>query len=154
MKIVVLENLKSAYNVWNIVRLADNLWYDVMISWFTPSPLKNTKTQKTSLNADKNVKIYEIWDNYKANIFIKKNYKVLICSEIYKNSISISDFVKMSINLDSFWILFWNENNWVNQETIEMSDYIIHIPMSWTKESLNVCNSAAILMWELSKNIK
>jgi len=59
MAAIILENLRSAYNVWNIVRTADALWRDVIIAWYTPSPLSHTKVQKTSLGAEQMIRIYE-----------------------------------------------------------------------------------------------
>lgn len=36
--LIVLENLRSAYNTWNIIRTADALWWGVVLSGYTPSP--------------------------------------------------------------------------------------------------------------------
>ena len=54
-KIVVLENIRSAYNVGNVIRTADSLWCEVRITWYTPSPLDHPKVKKTTLLADENV---------------------------------------------------------------------------------------------------
>ncbi len=49
MNIVILENIRSAYNVGNVVRTADALGRDVRITGYTPSPLEHPKVKKTSL---------------------------------------------------------------------------------------------------------
>lgn len=49
MNIVILENIRSAYNVGNVVRTADALGQDVRITGYTPSPLEHPKVKKTSL---------------------------------------------------------------------------------------------------------
>ena len=54
-RIVILENIRSAYNVGNIIRTADSLWWEVWIVWYTPSPLDNPKVCKTSLGAENTV---------------------------------------------------------------------------------------------------
>ena len=47
--VVILENIRSAYNVGNVVRTADSLGRDVRIVGYTPSPLTHPKVLKTSL---------------------------------------------------------------------------------------------------------
>jgi tRNA G18 (ribose-2'-O)-methylase SpoU len=47
--LIVLENVRSAYNVGNIIRTAEVLGYDAVILGYTPSPLTHPKVQKTSL---------------------------------------------------------------------------------------------------------
>lgn len=47
--LVILENIRSAYNVGNIVRTADSLGREVWIVGYTPSPLTHPKVLKTSL---------------------------------------------------------------------------------------------------------
>ena len=52
MKVVILENIRSAYNVGNVVRTADALGRKVRITGYTPSPLDHPKVRKTSLGAE------------------------------------------------------------------------------------------------------
>ena len=59
-KIVVLENIRSAYNVWNVIRTADSLGWEVRITGYTPSPLDNPKVKKASLSAEENVGIRQL----------------------------------------------------------------------------------------------
>jgi tRNA G18 (ribose-2'-O)-methylase SpoU len=49
MKIIILENIRSAYNVGNIIRTADALGWQVRLTGYTPSPVDNKKVVKTSL---------------------------------------------------------------------------------------------------------
>ena len=53
--VVILENIRSAYNVGNVVRTADSLGRDVRIVGYTPSPLDHPKVLKTSLGAEQNI---------------------------------------------------------------------------------------------------
>ncbi|MBU0626469.1 hypothetical protein KKG31_03975 [Patescibacteria group bacterium] len=55
MKVVILENIRSAYNVGNIIRTADALGWQVWLSGYTPSPQDNSKVVKTSLGAELHV---------------------------------------------------------------------------------------------------
>lgn len=149
MPALILENIRSSYNVGNIIRTADAFNFDIIISWYTPSPKNKTSICKTSLWAEKNVKIYEFYNTKKAILFAKEKYKYLIASEINKSAKSLNNFdIK---NKNDLAIVLWNEVNWVLQETLSFVDEIIYIPMFWIKESLNVWQASSILMWEYYK---
>ena len=152
MPAVVLEDIRSAYNVGNIIRTADAFWFDVVISGYSPSPSKDKGVLKTSLWAEKSVKIFEFWNPKDAIEFVRQRYWVVVAAEITENAKSILKFDKF---LETLWediaIVFWNEVNWVLSETLEIVDEIFYIPMNWVKESLNVSQSAAIFMWEVWK---
>lgn len=46
-------------------------------------------------------------------------------------------------------LVMGNEVTGVEQETLQTVDKIMYIPMQGTKESLNVGQAAAIMMWQL-----
>ena len=149
MNAVVLENIRSSYNVWNIIRTADALWYNVILLWYTPSPFENEKVLKTSLWAEKNVNIKHFYNVVKWISFIKNKYDIMISAEITNRSVLITD-LPVKIKNNDFCVVLWNEVNWITDETLEKSDIISYIPMKWIKESLNVCETATIFMWHLS----
>ncbi len=151
MPAVILENIRSSYNVWNIIRTADAFGFDVIISGYTPSPNKDLSVCKTSLWAEKNVKIYEFWNTKEAIEFAKQKFWFVIAAEIINNSQNILKLNK--IDFQNISIVFGNEVEWVLEETLEMVDWIYYIPMIWKKESLNVGQASAIFMWEVFKNI-
>ena len=55
MKVLILENIRSAYNVGNIIRTADALGWQVRLTGYSPSPEDTQKVGKTSLGAEHNV---------------------------------------------------------------------------------------------------
>jgi tRNA G18 (ribose-2'-O)-methylase SpoU len=59
MKVVILENIRSAYNVGNVIRTADALGWKVRIVGYTPSPVDNPKVRKTSLGAEESVALQQ-----------------------------------------------------------------------------------------------
>ena len=139
-KIVVCENLRSSYNVWNIIRTADALGFDVVISGYTPF---DEKVFKTSLGAEKKVKIIHIWNPLEAIKFSQKYWKI-VAAEITPTS---KDLRLLDEKID--WFVLGNEITWVLPQTLEMID-VYHIPMIWEKESLNVWQAAAIFMWHIN----
>ena len=144
MNVVILENIRSAYNVGNIIRTADALGWQVRLTWYTPSPLDTQKVVKTSLGAENNVGIKQFGHTPEAIEFAKKEKLLVIAAEITKTSVSLASLQKGK----HAWIaiIFWNEVEGVLDSTLKLVDQIVHIPMQGVKESLNVGQSSAIFM--------
>ena len=140
---MILENIRSAYNVWNIIRTADALWREVWIVWYTPSPLDNPKVIKTSLWAENTVNLHQFDFTIDAINEAKKIWLQVVAAELTSDSICQSES----------WIavIFWNEVDGVLDFTLKKVDAVIEIPMKWVKESMNVGQSSAIFMRELWK---
>ena len=146
-RIIILENIRSAYNVGNVIRTADSLWWEVWITWYTPSPLDNPKVCKTSLWAENNVSLRQFDFAIDAINEAHQIWLEVIAAELTPESVSLWDFVCSSKN----WVavIFWNEVDWVMEKTLKNVDKVVEIPMQWIKESMNVWQSTAIFMWEL-----
>ena len=147
---IALENIRSAYNVGNIIRTADALGYDVILLWYSPSPFENEKVLKTSLGAEKNINLKQFYNPTKWLEYIKNNYPLTIAAEITPTAIPLTQLWDKILN-KNFCIIVWNEVNGVSQETLEKVDLISFIPMNWIKESLNVCEAATIFMRHLKQ---
>lgn len=155
MPAIILENLRSAYNVWNIVRTADALWRDIIIAGYTPSPLSNPKVQKTSLWAQDMVAIHEYPGRHHdgsdltaiqdALTFARAQYWPVYALEITDSSSDIRSINWSSLS-GNFALLVGNEPDGVEQSTLSSVDWVVHIPMLGSKESLNVGQAAAIAM--------
>lgn len=148
-RIVILENIRSAYNVWNIIRTADSLWRDVRIVGYTPSPTDNPKVCKTSLWAENSVWLRQFDFTIDAIKEARKIWLEIIAAELSKNSISLWEYVCKSE--DWIAIIFWNEVDGVMEKTLKEVDVVVEIPMQWIKESMNVGQSTAIFMRDLRK---
>ena len=166
MKRIVLENLRSAYNVGNIVRTADALWRWVVRVGYT-ARADHKQVRKTSLWAEEHIPKmeFESISSFLSSLgepltceagrcpqdrgSIKK-FSTLIVAELTSKSISLTDYGDKDYQWEVFLVV-WNEVTGVEQETLDAADAIIHIPMLGLKESLNVWQAAAIMMWELAK---
>ncbi len=144
MNVVILENIRSAYNVGNIIRTADSLWWDVRLTWYTPSPEDTQKVVKTSLWAEKNVWLKQFGHTPEAIEFAKKEWMLVIAAEITQDSIPLDTLKKGKES----WIaiIFWNEVDGVLDSSLKLVDHVVHIPMHGIKESMNVGQSSAIFM--------
>ena len=150
--IVILENIRSAYNVGNIIRTADSLWWEVWIVGYTPSPLDNPKVCKTSLWAENTVWLRQFDFTIDVIQEAREMWLEIIAAELTEDSVSLWEYVCKSEN----WIavIFWNEVDGVMEKTLKEVDAVVEIPMHWIKESMNVGQSTAIFMRELWKNRK
>ncbi len=144
MKVVILENVRSAYNVGNIIRTADALGWQVRLTWYTPSPLDTQKVVKTSLGAESNVGLKQFGHTPEAIEFAKEQKLLVIAAEITKDSVSLASLQKSEH--PDVAIIFWNEVEGVLDSTLKLVDKVVHIPMQGIKESLNVGQSSAIFM--------
>ena len=145
--IVILENIRSAYNVGNIIRTADSLWWKVWITWYTPSPVDNPKVCKTSLWAENAVWLKQFDFALDAIKEAREMWLEIIAAELTEKSVSLWDYSCSSEN--GIAIVFGNEVDWVTEKTLKEVDAIVEIPMKWIKESMNVGQSSAIFMREL-----
>ncbi len=148
-RIVILENIRSAYNVWNIIRTADSLWWDVRIVWYTPSPIDNPRVCKTSLWAENTVWLKQFDFSIDAINEAREMWLEIVAAELTENSIPLWEYVSNAEN----WIavIFWNEIDGIMGKTLKEVDAVVEIPMQWIKESMNVGQSSAIFMRELRK---
>lgn len=147
MRVVILENIRSAYNVWNIIRTADSLWWKVRIVGYTPSPVDNPKVCKTSLWAENTVWLEQFDFTVDAMKKAKEFWLQIIAAELTEDSVSLWDFSCSS--RDGIAVIFWNEVDGVLETTLKEVDAVVEIPMQWIKESMNVWQSTAIFMREL-----
>ncbi len=145
MKVVILENIRSAYNVWNIIRTADALWRNVWITGYTPSPTYHKKVVKTSLGAEENIWLKQFSNAKEAIDFARDKWMKVLAAEVTKDAKDLKLSSNENTNSD-LAIIFWNEIDGVLSTTLLSVDQIVYIPMQWIKESLNVWQTAAIFM--------
>ncbi len=141
--LVILENIRSAYNVGNIVRTADSLGREVWIVGYTPSPLTHPKVLKTSLWAEQNVGIKQFDFSHDAIECAKALWYQVIAAELTDQAIDLGNFQPEKEHLA---IIFGNEVEGVLEHTLQEVDAVVKIPMQWIKESMNVWQSTAIFM--------
>ena len=145
----MLENIRSAYNVWNIIRTADSLGRDVWMSGYTPWPDEQPKVKKTSLGAEENVWLKRFDDALQAISYARENNFDVLAWEITPDAIDLAKYEKSWKNI---MLILGNEVDGVQKKTLETVDAVVYIPMHWVKESMNVGQCSAIFMRELRNN--
>ena len=144
---IVIDNIRSAYNVGSIFRTADATGCAMLhICGLAPHP-PNPKLDKTALGSIESVP----WKYYgKATQAIDnlEKYNIPIYSvEITPKSL---DYRKVKYP-NTLALVFGHELNGITQPILDKSDAIIQIPMCGKKASLNVATAAGIVMFEAIK---
>ncbi len=146
--IIVLDNVRSAFNVGSIFRTADAAGnVEIYLCGITPTP-ENAKVFKTSLGSEKDVK-WMYFDNTKEAIEkLKKKETPVYSVELTENSKHFQKFNYFKEQKKEIALVFGHEINGISQPILDMSDDCIYIPMEGIKESLNVGITASILIFE------
>jgi tRNA G18 (ribose-2'-O)-methylase SpoU len=145
---VVLDNIRSSYNVGSIFRTSDGVMVEKLIlCGYTPHP-PNKDVLKTALGSDKSVQWEYIKDAVEAVKGLKKQGLRICALEHTDKSINYSKFVK-----DHFPIclILGNEISGVSTELIELCDYSLEIPQFGVKQSLNVAVAYGVSIFELRR---
>ena len=148
--IVVLENIRSAYNVGSVFRTADAFLLEaIYTTGYTPYP-PHKQISKTALGADESVDTQhfasaaEAIEQLKAN-----NYRVLAVEQaegsMLLNRLAYHTGEKLAV-------VFGNEVSGVEQSTILLCDGCIEIPQLGMKHSINIATAAGIVLWELVRD--
>lgn len=141
---VLLENIRSAYNVGSIFRTCDAAGVDkLFLAGFTAYP-PDSKLNKTALGSIKNA----AWEYNKNPLKIVQDLKLkniqLLTLESEKQSPSI---YKINFFTDTC-LIFGNEIQGVSKQLKKLSNSIVKIPQFGKKESLNVSVAAGIAIYE------
>lgn len=149
--VLIIDNLRSSYNVGAIFRTADAIGIShIYLVGTTPTPIGkfnkvNGEIAKTALGGELNVP----WSYSKTTaVLIKKLKKqnfVIVSLEQDKKSI---DYKKLK-KLEKIALVVGNEVDGVNKSILKNSDYIIEIPMNGKKESLNVSVATGIVLYRI-----
>lgn len=148
-KYLILENIRSAYNVGAIFRTADATGVvKIFLVGYTPRPIdrfgrEQTEIAKTSLGASAEVDWEYCEQVEKVLEKIQSEKCSLVAIEQTNTSVSLSDFSLP----DKVAYCLGNEIDGVSKEVLEAADTIVEIPMLGTKESLNVSVAAGVVLY-------
>lgn len=158
-KVVILDNIRSVYNVGSIFRTSDALGIDkIYLCGTTPTPIDRfgrvrKDLAKVALGAEKDI----VWEYCTDTKEIIKRLKTLrtssgqgerfqiIAVEQDKKSV---DFKKVQTKYPVA-IVMGNEVGGIDKKTLALCDVIAEIPMVGNKESLNVSVSFGIAAYSL-----
>ncbi len=142
---VVLDNLRSAYNVGSIFRTGDAAGVAHMHLCGMSAHPPHKKIEKTSLGAFE----YVPWTYY------ERTADAL--DALHEQGISV---VGIEVAPDAVahtsydWpqpvaVVFGNEVTGINEKTLRQCDAVVRIPMNGYKNSINVATAAGIILYEI-----
>jgi tRNA G18 (ribose-2'-O)-methylase SpoU len=139
-KIVILDNIRSVYNVGSIFRTSDALSINkIYLCGCTPTPKDRfgrdrKDLAKVALGAEKNIE----WEHAENTVELLKELKkkkvFIVAIEQDKKSV---DYKKIKVKYP-LAILMGTEVTGIDKKTLKFADVIAEIPMEGKKESLNV----------------
>jgi tRNA G18 (ribose-2'-O)-methylase SpoU len=145
--VVVLDNLRSAFNVGAILRTVEFLGIQqVCLVGITPGPF-HPKVIKTSLGAERNLNITKVRSLARLLKQLKSAGYFLAAVEQATQS---KPYFKVRPSRKSLAVVFGNEVRGIRQRYLDMCDEVWEIPkLGKAKESLNVAVSCGIVLSEL-----
>lgn len=142
MKIAVLDNLRSVYNVGSIFRTANAVGIEkIYLCGTTPTPLdkkglKRKDFAKVALGAEDTV-VWEYREDTKSLVQELKNNGYYCIS--FEQDIHAVDYKEVDIGtIKDVVFVIGNEVDGITKNVVDLSDIVAEIPMLGTKESLNV----------------
>jgi 23S rRNA (guanosine2251-2'-O)-methyltransferase len=150
--IVILENIRSMQNVGSVFRTSDAFLVEaIYLIGYTPQP-PHRDIHKTALGATETVNWKYFQKTVEAIAELKSaGYKVIAIEQV-EGSILLQDFKKEG--KEGIAIIFGNEAEGVEQETLLQCDGCIEIPQFGMKHSLNISVAAGVVLWEIVRKVE
>ena len=142
---LVLDRLRSAYNVGNIFRIAEAVGAkEVVACGYTASP-PHPKLEKTAMGADKLVPCRTAATSADAVRMLRdEGVKCVVAAEVVPGKSVFAWEYEYTFPMA---LVLGNEALGIAPETLELCDGIVELPMAGRKESINVGNAAAAILY-------
>lgn len=144
---VLVDNIRSAWNVGSILRSADGFGFShAYLCGITPTPEQDA-VKKTSLGAED----FVTWSHHKDAVKLikglkKTGWKVLALEEHERAQSIAAQKWQLQENIV---LIIGNEVTGVDPELLDLADEIYFIPMRGQKRSFNVANAFSIAAYAL-----
>jgi 23S rRNA (guanosine2251-2'-O)-methyltransferase len=147
---VLLDNIRSAWNVGSILRSADGFGFShAYLCGITPTP-DNEAVTKTSLGAEDSVS----WSHHKDAVKLVKGLKTegwgVYGLEEDVRALDISHAERVIESLRPQVLIIGNEVTGVDPELLDLCDQVLYIPMRGEKRSFNVAIAFGIAAYALN----
>ena len=155
--VLILHDIRSAHNVGSLLRTAECLGVNkVLLTGYTPYPIEKNdvrlphianktaaRLHKTALGAEAYIQWEHVEDIMQAMHILDQDGFSLIALEQSPKSVDISSWMPP----DKIAILLGREVEGIADNLLDRCNQIIEIPMLGRKESLNVVQAAAIILF-------
>ena len=144
---VLLDNVRSMYNVGAVFRTADAFLINkIILTGITGRP-PHPEITKTALGAEESVDwIYEEDALVSVEKMKKQGWKICVLEQTH-NSMPLQEF--KPVKGEKYLLVAGNEVKGVNQNIVDIADLVLEIPQQGVKHSLNVSVSVGIALWQI-----
>ena len=143
--VIVLDNIRSAFNVGSIFRTSDAVGASKLYLCGMSALPHNPKVVKTALGAEENVPWYGFDDTICAIKELKDDGYKIFGIELSENAVDYSKATYPS----KIAIILGHERKGLSQDILALCDNQIYVPMRGKKESLNVAVCAGIIAYKI-----
>jgi len=150
---VLLDNIRSAWNVGSILRSADGFGFThAYLCGITPTP-ENKDVQKTALGADE----FVTWSHHMDAVKLVKGLKVegwkVWALEEDERALKIDSApVSIPLSTENTVLMVGSEVTGIDPELLDLADNIFYIPMRGQKQSFNVAVAFGVAGYALTKD--
>jgi 23S rRNA (guanosine2251-2'-O)-methyltransferase len=147
---VLLDNVRSAYNVGAFFRTADAVGLDrLLLAGITGAPPK-PGIKKTALGAEETVRWEHSWEVRPLLDKLQAEGCQMAAIETTPHAVDLFDWVPRF----PVCVVFGHEVDGIRPEVAERCDVHIRIPMLGQKHSLNVATAGGVVMYELLRKYR
>ena len=148
---VLLDNIRSAYNVGAIFRTADGIGAaHLYLCGFTPNPGDNAAISKTALGAEKSVS----WSAHPNGLNVGRDLRAkgcrLLALETTDQSRPIYEISSHDFETQPLLLIVGNEQAGMDPGLLELCDRVLSVPMVGAKASLNVAVAFGVAAYWLA----
>ena len=149
---VVLDNVRSLNNIGSVFRTSDAFRVEhIALCGITATP-PHREIHKTALGAEDSVEWSYHEDTAECVRALKENGYTIYAIEQVDDSIKLNaEYLTLDTKIA---IIFGNEIEGVQESLLPLCDGCLEIPQYGTKHSLNVSCAAAIVIWEMFRQLR
>ena len=148
---LVLDNLRSAHNVGNILRIAEALQLEVIACGYTPCP-PHPVVAKTAMDCDKLVPCRSFGDTLEALATLRREgCQMILALEHNQSSSEVWSLEQVTMPLA---LVLGNEALGISPQILAQCDRTVDLPMLGSKASINVGNAAAAALYAIYAKYK
>lgn len=149
---VVLDNIRSRHNIGSAFRTADAFRIERIILCGISSTEPAAQVHKSALGAEFSVEWKYFDKTTDAVAHLKEQGYTILSVEQAEDSVTLDSFIsrKREIHDEKYAVILGNEVHGVDQNAVNMSDWVIEIPQYGTKHSLNVSVALGIVLYNIA----
>ena len=150
--VLILDNLRSAYNVGSIVRTCDAFGaMEIYFCGITPT-LENPKVNKTALGTENIIKTRKFNNCLDSISRLKSKGYHVIGLETCSTAIPLNLF--KTVDTKNIALVLGSEKTGIDPGILRICDQVVSIPMHGIKESLNVSVACGIALYYFANSVR